>query len=98
MDTPTATAVRMLPGERRNPYVVVDVDLGGLGLVLAVGRMKRGNLAVRWPVSPEGNGAPALSLPPDLQAATEAAAIQAVKDNPAATRHLLAPRRRGMPA
>lgn len=94
MDTPTATAVRILPGERRSPHVVVDVDLGAFGLVLAVGRLKRGNLVVRWPISPEGNGAPALSLPADLHAATEAVAIQAVKDDPAAARHLLTKPRR----
>ena len=92
MDPPPATAVRILPGARRNPYVVVDINLGHFGFALAVGRLRRGNLVVRWPISPEGN--PALSLPPDLHAVAEAAAIRAVRDNSAAARHLLTSQRR----
>ena len=92
MPDPTAPAPRVVSIElpktdRRTPFVVVHVAAGPLTVAVGVAVPRSGWLTARPPLSITGKPAVATE-PPELWDEIEALAIAAVRNDPAAERHL----------
>ena len=89
-----ALSVRLPPGARRSPLVLVRIAVGPLVIELGVSRLRKSGLIVRSPVS-EG-GAPAIAASPDVWAFVQRTAVSAVLRDHVAGQHLFGPGLRQM--
>jgi hypothetical protein len=82
----TTGGVRIPPGERRTPIVIVDVTVGEVTLAYTVSGLRRGIVLAREPIAPDGS--PAVRLPPGLEDRVYAAIFAAVAADTVAPAHL----------
>lgn len=85
--------VRIPAGDRRTSIVILDLMIGAdWGATVSLHRQKKTGLVMRMPTA--ADGAPGIRPPPDLLAAMERAAVEAVMADAVAMKHLAPPPRR----
>ena len=82
-----ASNVRIPEGERRNPIVFLDLQIGpDWGCTVALQRLKKAGFIMRMPTSFDGGDG--IRPSPSLLTAMERAAVEALKAAPEAFEHL----------
>lgn len=84
---PVVLSLAPVPGERRTPIAVAEVQLGAATLRYGISGLKRGRFEVRPPMGPDGRGG--VELPPAIAAIVASAIHDAVEASPAIRAHLL---------